>query len=80
MKDEDGSEPQNYKVDGLEPPMFDDTWDNTWGLADDFDVMMKNGSLISLNTTINFHDLHFNTVLPNKMHNFVNVKEQMRSG
>jgi len=43
MKDEDGSEPQNYKVDGLEPPMFDDTWDNTWGLADDFDVMMKNG-------------------------------------
>ena len=48
MKDEDGSEPQNYKVDGLEPPMFDDTWDNTWGLADDFDVMMRNGIVKSL--------------------------------
>ena len=48
MKDEDGSEPQNYKVDGLEPPMFDDTWDNTWGLADDFDVMIKNGIFKSL--------------------------------
>ena len=47
MKDEDGSEPQNYKVDGLEPPMFDDTWDNTWGLADDFDVMMKNGKRLT---------------------------------
>ena len=39
MKDEDGSEPDRYNVEGLEPPMFDDTW----GLADDFDVMMKNG-------------------------------------
>ena len=39
MKDEDGSEPDPYNVEGLEPPMFDDTW----GLADDFDVMMKNG-------------------------------------
>ena len=42
MKDEDGSEPQSYNVEGLEPPMFDDTW----GLADDFDVMMKNGNLL----------------------------------
>ena len=42
MKDEDGSEPQSYNGEGLEPPMFDDTW----GLADDFDVMMKNGNLL----------------------------------
>ena len=41
MKDEDGTEPQSYKAEGLEPPMFDDTW----GLADDFDVMMKNGNM-----------------------------------
>ena len=39
MKEEDGSEPESYNIDGLEPPMFDDTW----GLADDFDVMTKNG-------------------------------------
>ena len=39
MKDEDGSEPEGYNVEGLEPPMFDDTW----GLADDFNVMVKNG-------------------------------------
>ena len=26
MKDEDGSEPDPYNMEGLEPPMFDDTW------------------------------------------------------
>ena len=45
MKDEDGSEPDRYNVEGLEPPMFDDTW----GLADDFDVMMKNGKRLTFN-------------------------------
>lgn len=43
MKDADGSEPEPYNVEGLEPPMFDDTW----GLADDFDVMMKNGKRLT---------------------------------
>ena len=49
MKDEDGSEPDPYNVEGLEPPMFDDTW----GLADDFDVMMKNGKRLT------FHKITF---------------------
>ena len=40
MKDEEGvQDNEKYKVEGLEPPMFDDTW----GLADDFSVMLNNG-------------------------------------
>ena len=50
MKDEDGSEPDRYNVEGLEPPMFDDTW----GLADDFDVMMKNGKRLSFHKNNTF--------------------------
>ena len=53
MKEEDGSEPESYNIDGLEPPMFDDTW----GLADDFDVMIKNGKLELLCSAINKIDI-----------------------
>ena len=39
MKDEGVQDNEKYNVEGLEPPMFDDTW----GLADDFSVMLNNG-------------------------------------
>ena len=53
MKDEDGTldgqnSQQNYGADGLEPPIFD----NTWGLADDFNIMENNGMLYVANIVI----------------------------
>ena len=38
MKNDDGTENENYNIEGLDPPMFDDTW----GLADDFNMMEQN--------------------------------------
>ena len=38
MKNDDGTENGNYNIEGLDPPMFDDTW----GLADDFNIMEQN--------------------------------------